>query len=86
MEPISGIIKSLHSCIHIKCRNSNCDKVFSIQEINQHIKSCKTMGSYNHSDHPLREARSNVVEDRVGDIFNKIDEMCNEKGDNTTDV
>ena len=44
------------------------------------------MGSYNHSDHPLREARSNVVEDRVGDIFNKIDEMCNEKGDNTTDV
>ena len=44
------------------------------------------MGSYNHSDHPLREARSNVVEDRVGDIFNKVDEMCNEKGDNTTDV
>ena len=75
----------MHSSIHIHCSNSFCDKFFEISEIQNHIVACNRKGYYKHTN-SLGEARSNVVIDRVGDIFEKIDAMCVEKKENSVDV
>ena len=85
MAPLTGIVKALHSSIHIHCRNPSCDKNFCVGQIEKHVKSCKKRGPYEHRS-SLREARSNIVNDRVGDIFTRIDEMCEDKNENSVDV
>ena len=85
IEPLSGILRNLHSSINVYCSNSACKKYFPVADILAHSNYCLTRGSYQHSN-SLLQARNVTVQQRVGDLFDVIESSFVEKKEYIVDV
>jgi hypothetical protein len=85
IEPLSGLLRNLHSSIHVLCSNSACKKSFPVSQVHNHERSCKRRGSYKHTN-ALYEARDNYVSQRVGEVYEQIDQFCDERKEDRIEV
>ena len=85
MEPLSGLLRNLHSSIHVSCPNSFCQVELSVGEIQNHSRSCHRRGSYTHTTN-LHGAKNYNVNLRVGEVFDIVDKMCEERKEDKIQV
>ena len=85
MEPLSGLLRNLHSSIHVSCPNSFCQVELSVGEIQNHSRSCHRRGSYTHTTN-LHGAKNYNVNLRVGEVFDMVDKMCEERKEDKIQV
>ena len=85
MEPLTGLLKNLHSSIHVCCSNSFCQESFPVSEIQAHVNSCLRRGSYSHAS-KLNDSRSFSAGLRVAKVLETFDQMCDDKKEDKIDV
>ena len=74
--PISGRDRSVYNTLRTNCANKSCKVQCRIPQMELHSESCRTRGAYNYKTVGLRGKRSNFVDEKIKDIKNKLEEIC----------
>ena len=84
--PISGRDRSLYNTLRMNCANNYCKFQCNINQIEEHSKNCRKRGAYTYKNAFLRGKRSQFVEEKLGNLKQKISETCKESKLDITDT
>ena len=73
---VAGLLKDIQQSLKIVCRNPNCDESFSVHELSDHEKTCKTRGFYNKDHVSLSTTRSVTLKKESSKTINLVLEWC----------